>query len=826
MNDRLTLFADVILPVPIHRSFTYRIPFELNNNVHVGCRVIVPFGKSKMQTAVVLRIHEDIPLTYQSKYIEAVLDSAPIVTDQQIKFWQWISRYYMSPIGDVMNAALPSHLKLASETKFEIHPEYNELYVNLNERETEIVDYLEHKEVCDLKELSDLVGLKTIQPVIKKLIEHRVLISREEIRRRYKPKTVLCYELEQTFQVEQNLNMLIEELELKKRNDKQIEGVMAFLHHKDENKAFLPIQKSYLLNKGISNSTLNTLSKKGVLKVERYQVDRINNEEKNNESFKSLSTSQENALKELNESMKTNDVTLLHGVTGSGKTEIYVQIIQDYLDQGHQVLFLLPEIALTTQLIQRLSVYFGEKIGVYHSKFNQNERVEIWNKVLADDPKEFRIILGARSSVFLPFQSLGLIIVDEEHEGSFKQYDPSPRYNARDASIVLGQMHQAKVILGTATPALETYYNAKQGKFGLVELKERYQGLKLPEVLFADVKRERRLKNMNSHFSNFLLETMDEVLKKKEQVILFQNRRGYTPLWSCEICNWTPKCNNCDVSLTYHKHANHLKCHYCGFTTNPVGSCPSCGSNRLNMIGFGTEKIEDELSLIFPDKVIKRLDLDTTRAKNAYEEILNDFDNGLIDILIGTQMVTKGLDFDNVYLVGILDADMLLNRPDFRAYERSYQLMSQVSGRAGRLQKQGKVIIQTGDPDHWVLELISGHNYNGFYDNEIIERKNFNYPPFYKLISLTVKHKNINLVELASKELAQKLRGTFKERVIGPEFPLIQKIKNQYLKEIKLKIERTASEKKVKEKLHEIIDKFYQRADFKTIRIVIDVDPL
>lgn len=826
MNDRLTLFADVILPVPIHRSFTYRIPFELNNNVHVGCRVIVPFGKSKMQTAVVLRIHEDIPLTYQSKYIEAVLDSAPIVTDQQIKFWQWISRYYMSPIGDVMNAALPSHLKLASETKFEIHPEYNELYVNLNERETEIVDYLEHKEVCDLKELSDLVGLKTIQPVIKKLIEHRVLISREEIRRRYKPKTVLCYELEQTFQVEQNLNMLIEELELKKRNDKQIEGVMAFLHHKDENKAFLPIQKSYLLNKGISNSTLNTLSKKGVLKVERYQVDRINNEEKNNESFKSLSASQENALKELNESMKTNDVTLLHGVTGSGKTEIYVQIIQDYLDQGHQVLFLLPEIALTTQLIQRLSVYFGEKIGVYHSKFNQNERVEIWNKVLADDPKEFRIILGARSSVFLPFQSLGLIIVDEEHEGSFKQYDPSPRYNARDASIVLGQMHQAKVILGTATPALETYYNAKQGKFGLVELKERYQGLKLPEVLFADVKRERRLKNMNSHFSNFLLETMDEVLKKKEQVILFQNRRGYTPLWSCEICNWTPKCNNCDVSLTYHKHANHLKCHYCGFTTNPVGSCPSCGSNRLNMIGFGTEKIEDELSLIFPDKVIKRLDLDTTRAKNAYEEILNDFDNGLIDILIGTQMVTKGLDFDNVYLVGILDADMLLNRPDFRAYERSYQLMSQVSGRAGRLQKQGKVIIQTGDPDHWVLELISGHNYNGFYDNEIIERKNFNYPPFYKLISLTVKHKNINLVELASKELAQKLRGTFKERVIGPEFPLIQKIKNQYLKEIKLKIERTASEKKVKEKLHEIIDKFYQRADFKTIRIVIDVDPL
>ncbi len=826
MNDRLTLFADVILPVPIHRSFTYRIPFELNQNVHLGCRVIVPFGKSKMQTAIVLRIHQEIPQSYQSKYIEAVLDHSPIVTTKQIEFWHWISRYYMSPIGDVMNAALPSHLKLASETKFEIHPEYNEKYVELSERESEIVDYLEHKEVCDLKELSDLIGLKTIQPVIKKLIEQRVLISREEIRRRYKPKTVLCYGLMPTFQIEQNLNILIEELELSKRNSKQIEGVMAFLHHKVENQAFLPVQKSYLLNKGISSSALNTLAKKGVLKEERYQIDRINNEDNENTSFKSLSKSQGIALKELNQSMKTNNVTLLHGVTGSGKTEIYVQIIQDYIDQGHQVLFLLPEIALTTQLIQRLSVYFGEKIGVYHSKFNQNERVEIWNKVLANDPNEFRIILGARSSVFLPYQALGLIIVDEEHEGSFKQYDPSPRYNARDASIVLAQMHQAKVILGTATPSMESYYNAKQKKFGIVELNERYKGLKLPEVLFSDVKRERRLKNMNSHFSKFLLEEMDQVLKKGEQVILFQNRRGYTPLWSCEICNWTPKCNNCDVSLTYHKHANHLKCHYCGFTANPVGSCPSCGSNRLNMIGFGTEKIEDELSLIFKDKVVKRLDLDTTRAKNAYEEILNDFDNGLIDILIGTQMVTKGLDFDNVYLVGILDADMLLNRPDFRAYERSYQLMSQVSGRAGRLQKQGKVIVQTGDPDHWVLKLIANHDYKGFYDNEIIERQNFNYPPFYKVISLTLKHKDINLVEVASKELATMLRITFKERVIGPEFPLIQKIKNQYLKEIKLKIERTAPEKQVKEKLREKLDRFYQKADFKAVKVVIDVDPL
>ena len=460
----------------------------------MGCRVIVPFGKSKMQTAIVVGIHQNIPLTYQSKYIEAILDNAPIVNEKQLEFWNWISRYYMSPIGDVMNAALPAHLKLASETKFEIHPEFDADFTQLDERELEIIDYLEHKGVCDLKELSELLSLKTIQPVVKKLIEKEVLISREEIKRRYSPKTVLCYQIVDQFQIEQNLNILLEELEINKRNSKQVDALMSLLHHKVENDQFLPIQKSHLLNKGVSSSALNTLEKKGVIKSERYQIDRINSDKKQSDSFKELSDPQNKALIELNESMKSNNVTLLHGVTGSGKTEIYVQVIQEYLDQGHQVLFLLPEIALTTQLIQRLSAYFGEKIGVYHSKFNQNERVEIWNKVLSNDTKEFRIILGARSSIFLPFQSLGLIIVDEEHEGSFKQYDPSPRYNARDASIVLAQMHNAKVILGTATPSMESYYNAQQGKFGLVELSERYKGLKLPEVLFSDIKRERRLK--------------------------------------------------------------------------------------------------------------------------------------------------------------------------------------------------------------------------------------------------------------------------------------------------------------------------------------------
>jgi len=488
----------------------------------------------------------------------------------------------------------------------------------------------------------------------------------------------------------------------------------------------------------------------------------------------------------------------LHGVTGSGKTEIYVQLIQEQLDLGKQVLFLLPEIALTTQLIQRLSAYFGEQIGVYHSKFNQNERVEIWNHVLNNNPSKYRIVLGARSSVFLPFQELGLIIVDEEHESSFKQYDPSPRYNARDSAIVLAHYYKAKVVLGSATPAMETFYNAKNEKYGYVELTNRFGGLSLPEVFCADVKKERRQKSMQSHFTLFLVDAMREALNRNEQIILFQNRRGYTPLWSCEICNWTPKCKNCDVSLTYHKQTNTLKCHYCSYHTPPVGSCACCGSNRLKMLGFGTEKVEDDLAIIFPDKTIKRLDLDSTRSKNAYENILGDFENRNIDILIGTQMVSKGLDFDNVSLVGILDADMLLNRPHFRAFERAYQLMSQVAGRSGRKEKRGKVIIQTGNPDHWVIQKVINHDYVGFYDDEILERKNYFYPPFYKMIEFTLKHKDEHLLDKASMDFAQSLRETFKERVLGPEFPVVRRIQNLYLKSIKLKLEKDASDKKVK----------------------------
>ena len=580
-----------------------------------------------------------------------------------------------------------------------------------------------------------------------------------------------------------------------------------------------------MLDEGSSESSLKTLIKNGVLILEKLEVGRFSEQQQETKVFEELTESQQTALEEIHNAFKNKKTALLHGVTGSGKTEIYVQLIQEALDMGKQILYLLPEIALTTQLIQRLSAYFGDQIGVYHSKFNQNERVEIWNHVLMNNPDKFRIILGARSSIFLPFQDLGLIIVDEEHESSFKQYDPSPRYNARDCAVVLSHLHQSNILLGSATPSLESYFNAKSGKYQLIELKERFGKVLMPEILCADVKKERRQKSMKSHFTNFLLEHIQESLKNNEQIILFQNRRGYTPLWRCEICNWTPKCSNCDVSLTYHKHSNSLKCHYCGFIIPPVGACKACGSNRLSMLGFGTEKIEDELSLMFPDKKIQRMDLDTTRSKNAYANIINKFQEGKIDILVGTQMVTKGLDFDNVTLVGILDADMILNRVHFRAYERAFQLMTQVAGRSGRRKKRGKVIIQTGDPDHWVIQKVMEHDFIGFYNHEIIERENYHYPPFYKIIEITVKHKNETQLLFSAQTLADLFREIFKERVLGPEFPPVKRIYNQYLQKIIIKVEKTLNDKKVKERIQTIIDDFYKTPSNKSIRISIDVDP-
>lgn len=826
MSERKTLFVDVILPVPVHREFTYRVPFELNEHIFAGARVIVPFGRSKLITGIITDIHENIPAEYQTKYIEHLLDEQPIITSVQYNFWKWISNYYMSPIGDVMNAALPSNFKLASETKIVLHPDFTFNPKYFTEREQDIIHALEMREILDLKEISELVGIKTIQPIIKQLIDKKAVLSLEELNDKFTPKTAIFVELTNNFLIEENLNDFIQSIEQKPSKEKQLNAILSILQLGEyNNQTIQPVLRKELTDQGISQSALNTLEKNGVILQTKMEITRLNILSEEDQQFKPLSELQNKSLEEIHAAFDENKVALLHGITGSGKTEIYVQLIQENLDLGKQVLFILPEIALTTQLIQRLSAYFGEQIGVYHSKFNQNERVEIWNNVLNNNPNKYRIILGARSSIFLPFQDLGLIIVDEEHESSFKQYDPSPRYNARDCAIVLSTMHKANIVLGSATPSIESYQNAKTGKYALINLNERFGNVALPEILCANVRKERKQKSMQSHFTSFLLDNMREALNLGEQIILFQNRRGYTPLWMCEICNWTPKCKNCDVSLTYHKHTNSLKCHYCSYNIQPVGSCAACGSNRLNMLGFGTEKIEDELSVMFPDKVVKRLDLDTTRSKNAYSNLLNDFDERKIDILIGTQMVTKGLDFDNVNLVGILDADMLLNRADFRAFERSFQLMTQVAGRSGRRIKRGKVIIQTGDPDHWVIEKVIGHDFVGFFNSEIIERSNYFYPPFYKIIEITLKHRDENLLNKGASDLANSLRNSFKERVLGPEFPIVKRIQNLFLKKITLKIERDANDKKVKERIHQIVDEFYSVPVNKPIRVIIDVDP-
>lgn len=826
MTDRITLFVDVILPLSLNQKFTYRVPFELNEQVQLGVRAVVPLGKTKMYTGIIVNISQQAPSDYQARYIESILDETPIITKRQLKFWDWISAYYMANIGDVMTAALPSNFKLASETNIIIHPDFDGDIDLLDEREFKIIEALQVRDRLDLKEISEIIGIKTIQPIIKKLIEKRIIIVEEEIQNKYKPKTVSALKFGEFIKDEAELEELVNEFSEKPAKQKQLEILLHMCQRIGTRKE--QIEKGFVLKtefKHLSQSAIKTLEKNGLIEVFQKQISRFDSYQEEVVSKKDLSEDQQKALQEIREIHEEKDVALLHGVTGSGKTEVYVELIEEYVNKGKQVLFLLPEIALTAQLIKRLQNYFGDLVGVYHSKFNQNERVEIWNSVIQNNPNSFRIILGARSSIFLPYQDLGLIIVDEEHENSYKQIDPSPRYNARDASIVLGKQFGAKIVLGSATPSIESYYLGKKDVFGLVELNKRYGGLQLPEILCADIRKERARGTMQSHFSKFLIDHIKEALENQEQVILFQNRRGYTTFWLCQVCGWTPMCVNCDVTMTYHKHKNILNCHYCGHIQKPPASCPKCSSDDLKMSGFGTEKIEDELQNIFKEAVIKRMDLDTTRSKNAYENIITDFENREIDVLIGTQMVTKGLDFDNVSLVGIVDADTMLRFPDFRAFERSYQLMSQVSGRSGRKSKRGKVVIQTQDPDQWIIQKVIAHDYKGMYQQEILERRNFNYPPYFRMIEIQVRHRQYEIIEIKAQEIANELVKTFGNRVLGPEFALIPRVRNYYQKIITIKFERKASPAKVKEKIQEVIDGFRSNAANRQVRIKIDVDP-
>lgn len=822
MSERVTYFVDVVLPLAVDRLFTYRVPFEFNEELRKGVRVVVPFGKTKYQTGIVLNIHENPPKDYQVKYVESVLDEQPIVVGKQVQFWNWLSEYYMSTLGEVMNAALPGNFKLGSETKIALHPDFDRDTADLSDEAYVLVEALTIQETLDLIEVAGIIEKKNAHPFIKKLIDQRVVISVEELKWKYRPKFATYLRLDESLNNDGKLRELLDSLENNAQKLKQFESLMVFLRNKTID--FPYVAKSDLLADGASESSLKSLEKNGVLVFESLEISRLKESGGGEHAKKALSPAQQQAYVEIKTVFEQKDVCLLHGVTGSGKTEIYVELIEEQLKLGKQVLFLLPEIALTTQLIDRLSAYFGDLVGVYHSKFNQNERVEIWNAVLNKDPKRFRVIVGARSAVFLPFTDLGLVIVDEEHESSFKQHDPAPRYHGRDAAIVLGMIHKTKTLLGSATPSMESYYNTQLEKYGLVELNERFGGIQLPEILVADLAEERKNTKMHSVFSQFLIDEMQLALDKKEQIILFQNRRGYTPYWMCEICNWTPTCKSCDVTLTYHKTSNTLKCHYCGYGTPPMGTCGNCGSNRIKMMGFGTERIEDELSLLLPKTKIGRLDLDSTRSKDGYAKVLDAFARREIDILVGTQMVTKGLDFDHVSLVGILDADQILRFPDFRSFERGFQLMTQVAGRAGRKSKRGKVIIQTGQPDQWIIQQVIKNDYQTMYKQELLERKNFNYPPFTKIIQITLKHRDQNHLEGSAAMLANDLKEVFGSRVIGPEYPLVKRIQNLYIKTIRLKMEREYSQKQVKDNIKKILDQYFADPMNKSVRVSLDVD--
>jgi primosomal protein N' (replication factor Y) len=818
--SRVDYFADVVLPLSLPNLFTYRIPQTLNGQVRPGMRVVVQFGKNKLYAAIVKSVHETAP-TYTTKYIDSVLDEFPVVTELQLDFWEWMSAYYLCAKGEVMLAALPSGLRLTSETRILLNANWEGDRQELDDEAFALCEALDVRSTLTLEDISAILDKKTVYPVIRKLLDAGVILVYEEIQQRYQPKYETYVRLPDEYMDEEKLKEIFSQLE--KRAFKQLQLLMAFVHLSERySKNPKPVRKSDLLkSSGAGDGIFSSLVKKGFFITEELEVSRLLLKESANKIL-TLSPHQELAITEIRKHFETKDVCLLHGVTSSGKTEVYIRLISEQMAAGKQVLYLLPEIALTTQLIVRLQKHFGEKVLVYHSRFNENERVEVWNEVLKNNPL---VVIGARSSMFLPFGKLGMIIIDEEHDSSFKQHDPAPRYNARESAIWLSKMHGAKTLLGSATPSVESFHHAKHERYGFAELTERYGGTSLPEITVVDIKDLSRKRLMKSHFSPYLIERIEAALIAGEQVILFQNRRGFAPSIECQDCGHIPHCVRCDVSLTYHKNSNQLRCHYCGWTTPPPTQCAACGNTELKMKGFGTEKIEEELQLILPTAKIARMDLDTTRGKFSMQNLVNDFESHKIDILVGTQMVTKGLDFGNVSLVGILSADQLMNYPDFRASERAFQLMAQVAGRAGRRDKVGEVIVQTFNPEHPVIKCVIAHDYETMYRNELAERMEFHYPPFYRLIRLSLKSKDHVLLDNGAQYFADKLREQFKERVLGPEFPPVGKIRDEFVKNILIKVERESNSTKLKEILAKEMMLFKANPDFKKIRIVPDVDP-
>ena len=815
-------YADVILPLALQGTFTYSVPAELLLKVKPGVRVVVSFGKRKLYAALVYRVHSVRPEGYQVKEIIQVIDASPLVLPEQLKLWEWIAEYYMCSLGEVMKAALPSGLKMESDT-YVTSSDVEK--INLSDEELTITHLLGQKRKLTIQQLAENSGLKHPMSIIKSMLERKLLFISEELEADYQPKIENYLTLSPEYHDEKKLCELIDSLKRAPAQQRLILAIASQANKPNELQTARVLRKALLTKVDVSASALKTLIDKGIVMQEEVTTSRLDEGNGNDTSRKpiQLESFQSNALAEIKNNLSINDVVLLYGITSSGKTEIYIHLIDEMVQNGKQVLYLLPEIALTAQIINRLRKVFGGKVGIYHSKFSDAERVEVYLKMVSEDP--YGIILGVRSSIFLPFKHLGLIIVDEEHENTFKQFNPAPRYHARDTAIVLAKQVGAKVILGTATPTVETFYNARNGKYGLVQIMERYSGLELPETKVIDTRVARKRKQMKSYFSDTLLNAIETALAQKEQVILFQNRRGYAPFIECADCGWVPHCEHCDVTLTYHKYTNQLTCHYCGYAIEQPGSCLACGSTNLQPKGFGTEKVEDDLALFFPGTVIERIDLDSTRSRSAYERIISGFEQGKIDILVGTQMITKGLDFDRVSLVGILNADNILNFPDFRAFERSFQLFTQVSGRAGRKGKRGLVIIQTAQPDHPVIKSVVDNNFISFWEWQLTERNRYRYPPFYRLIRITLRHKSKELLENAAESLAKTLKHSLGENVLGPEPPIIPRIQGLHITEILVKIKRDGTIPRIKDFIGHSILMLRQNKKTAPILVSVDVDP-
>lgn len=811
-------FVDVILPLPIKQLFTYAVLDSEFEFLRPGMRIAVPFGRTKVYTAIVYSTHEVAPKLYEPKPILSILDIDPIVTPLQLKHWEWVASYYMCSLGSVFKSAVPSVYLLEGETQLVLNTDIEASKHNtLSETSKQILNALSSGEVLSIQSLSKLIGVKNIFKSLEDLLEMNFVKLEEGLKAKYVPKYRNEYQLlvgsGVTFEVQsQNL----------KNAPKQLE-FYTWMHFNASDNL---VTDALIKDKGFAPSAIKALIKKGIIAKSSHKVDRIIFDSNTPMvPLKELNEDQELALNEISTSFLKGQVSLLHGVTASGKTEVFAALIKKALNLGNQVLYLLPEIALTTQLIVRLQSYFGDQVAVFHSKYNIQERVEVWQQVLSGSPKA-KLIVGARSSLFLPFKDLGLIVVDEEHEASFKQYDPAPRYHARDAAVVLAGLSNANIVLGSATPSLESLQNTRINKYNLSELSQRHAGIQMPEINLVDLKEQYKKKKMKYHFSEPLRLGIDQSLEAGEQVILFQNRRGYAPIVECFTCGYTPHCTACDVSLTYHAKNGVLRCHYCGLEESKTNHCGKCGSLEVNTKGFGTEQVVEALGILFPSAKVGRMDLDTTRAKNGYQKIIDSFEHHEIDILVGTQMLSKGLDFRNVSLVGVMSADALLNFPDFRAHEKTFQLLTQVAGRAGRTFKRGKVLIQSFNPEHEILQQVTQHDFKGMVKEQLYQREIYKYPPFNKLVKITFKHREYNKLNEAAEWYAKGLRNIFPVGVLGPEFPAVARIRNLYLKNILLKIPPNIPVKTAKKVLLRLEKSFEAIPPYKGVKLIFTVDPL